>query len=249
LTNPAAGKRSRFSRHRASWTAVTFGAVVALALWVGVNCESPWAQSLSISSAGGGNRLPVQQELEGVKKTEKTPVKKMKRSSVENHGDKSASSDSQNEDNQTPFGSLNSSNRGPISIQSDSLALDYKQNAVRFSGHVHASQADGVLTSNTLDVKYGKDFHEVQNMAANGNVHISQGVRWCTSDRAVMNQGQHTVVLTGTPICHDARDQIAGTRITVHLDTGKSDVEGAKAVIFPQPSKTRDNEALADQAK
>jgi lipopolysaccharide export system protein LptA len=229
--------------------AVTFGAVVAFALWVGVKCESSWAQSLSISSARGGNPLPVQQGLAGVKKTEKTPVKKMKRSSVENHGDKSASSDSQNEDNQTPFGSLNSSNRGPISIQSDSLALDYKQNAVRFSGHVHAAQADGVLTSNTLDVKYGKDFHEVQNMAADGNVHISQGVRWCTSDHAVMNQGQHTVVLTGTPICHDARDQIAGTRITVHLDTGKSDVEGAKAVIFPQPSKTRDNEALADQAK
>ncbi|MBV8450692.1 MAG: hypothetical protein JOZ29_00260 [Deltaproteobacteria bacterium] len=129
------------------------------------------------------------------------------------------------------------------------MALDYKQNAVRFSGHVHASQADGALTSNTLNVKYGKDFHEVQNLAADGNVHISQGARWCTSDHAVMDQRQHTVVLTGAPICHDARDQIAGTRITVHLDTGKSDVEGAKAVIFPQPSKTRDNEALADQAK
>jgi len=80
-------------------------------------------------------------------------------------------------------------------------------------------------------------------------VHISQGVRWCTSDHAVMDQRQHTVVLTGSPICHDAGDQIAGTRITVHLDTGKSDVETAKAVIFPRPSKTRDNEALADQAK
>jgi lipopolysaccharide export system protein LptA len=64
-----------------------------------------------------------------------------------------------------------------------------------------------------------------------------------------MDEGQHIVILTGSPICHDARDQIAGTRITVHLDTGKSDVEAAKAVIFPQQSKTRDNEALADDAK
>jgi lipopolysaccharide export system protein LptA len=246
LTNPAAGKRSRFSRHQANWTVAAFGAVFALALCASVNCEPSWAQSLSIPSAAGGNPLPVQQGLEGVKKTS---VKKVKRSSVEDHGDKSASGDSKNQDNQTPFGSLNGSNRGPISIQSDSLALDYKQNAVRFSGHVHAVQADGALTSNTLDVKYGKDFHEVQDMAANGNVHISQGMRWCTSEHAVMDQRQHTVVLTGTPICHDDRDQITGTRITVHLDTGKSDVEGAKAVIFPQPSKTRDNEALADQAK
>ena len=249
MTNPAAGKRFRFSRHPANWTATVFGAVVALALWTGVNCEPSWAQDLGRPSAPGGNRLPVQQGFEGVKKAEKTPGAKVRRNSVENHGDKSASGDSKNEDNQTPFGSLISSNRGPISIQSDSLALDYKQNAVRFSGHVHAAQADGVLTSNTLNVKYGKDFHEVQDLAADGNVHISQGVRWCTSDQAVMDQRQHTVVLTGTPICHDARDQIAGTRITVHLDTGKSDVEGARAVIFPQPSKTRDNEALADQAK
>ena len=218
-----------------------------LALWAGVKCEPSWAQTLTRHSALGGNRLPVQQGPEVVKNTGKTTVEK--RSSGKDHGDKTTPGDSKNDDNQTPFGSLTNSNRGPISIQSDSLALDYKQNVVRFSGHVHAAQADGVLTSNTLNVKYGKDFHEVQDMAADGNVHISQGVRWCTSDHAVMHQQQHIVVLTGAPVCHDDRDQIAGTRITVHLDTGRSDVEAAKAMIFPQPSKTRDNEALADQAK
>lgn len=159
------------------------------------------------------------------------------------------SSESKDREGQTPFGALATSNRGPISIQSDSLGLDYKQNAVLFSGHVHAIQADGALTSDSLRVKYGKDFHQVQNMAADGNVRISQGVRWCTSDHAMMNQQQHVVILTGSPICHDDRDQIAGTRITVHLDTGKSDVEAARAVIFPQQAKTRDNETLADQAK
>jgi lipopolysaccharide transport protein LptA len=247
LINPAAGKRSCFSRHPASWTVVAFGAVFGLALGAGVNCKPSWAQTVTRSSALGGNHRPAQHRPEIVKNTGKTTVEKQ--SSTKDHGDKSVSGDSKNDNNQTPFGALTSSNRGPISIQSDSLALDYKQNIVRFSGHVHAAQADGELTSNTLNVKYGKDFHEVQDMAADGNVHISQGVRWCTSDHAVMHQQQHTVVLTGTPVCHDARDQIAGTRITVHLDTGKSDVEAAKAVIFPQQSKTRDNEALADQAK
>jgi lipopolysaccharide export system protein LptA len=178
-----------------------------------------------------------------------TKAAKIRSGSTGKQAHNSAVSDSKNEDSQTPFGALTSGNRGPINIQSDSLALDYKKNIVQFIGHVHATQADGALTSNTLNVKYGKDFHEVDNMTADGNVHISQGVRWCTSDHAVLDQQRHTVILTGTPICHDARDQITGTRITVHLDSGKSDVEGAKAVIFPQTSKTRDNEALADQAK
>ncbi|HXR25579.1 MAG TPA: LptA/OstA family protein [Candidatus Binataceae bacterium] len=144
----------------------------------------------------------------------------------------------------SPFGAFtNSKNRGPVNIQSGALALDYKSNAVLFTGKVHATQADGQLNSNTLNVKYGKDFHEVQEMIADGDVHVSQGLRWCTSDHMVMNETLHTVILTGSPICHDAKDQISGTRITVHTDTGRSDVDGpgVKALIFPQESKTRDN--------
>jgi len=86
-------------------------------------------------------------------------------------------------------------------------------------------------------------------MVANGDVRISQGTRWCTGDHAVMNQGTHTVVLTGSPVCHDVKDQITGTKITVYMQTGLSVVEGAKAVIFPRQSKTRDNEATADEVK
>ena len=149
-----------------------------------------------------------------------------------------------------PFGSFDgTANRGPVNIQSDSLSLDYKQTTTTFIGHVHATQADGVLTSDKLVVKHGKDFNDVEKMTALGDVRISQGLRWCTSDQAVLNQRAHTVVLTGNPVCHDADDQIAGSKITVHLDSGKSEVEGVKALIFPRQSKTRDNEASADHVK
>jgi lipopolysaccharide transport protein LptA len=162
------------------------------------------------------------------------------------HDAKSSTNRKNSAADDSPFGSFTSSNRGPIHIKSDTLAMDYKHNDVEFRGHVHATQADGVLTSNDLNVKYGKNFHEVEHMVATGNVRISQGIRWCTSEHAVMDQAVHTVVLTGTPICHDGDDQITGTKITVHLDTGKSDVDAATAVIFPQESKTRDNEVAAD---
>lgn len=152
-------------------------------------------------------------------------------------------------ENASPFGSFGGTNRGPVNIRSDSLSLDYKNTTTTFIGHVHATQADGVLTADKLMVKHGKDFNEVRKMFADGDVRISQGLRWCTSDHAVLDQQAHTVVLTGSPVCHDANDQIAGSRITVHLDSGKSEVEGVKALIFPRPSKTRDNEASADHMK
>jgi len=150
----------------------------------------------------------------------------------------------------SPFSGLEfSSNHGPINVQSDSMSLDYKCNKVLFRGHVHAVQSGSELRSNTLQVKYGKDFHAVQEMVADGDVRMDQGTRWATSSHAVLNEANHTVVLTGAPVVHDTNDQITGTRITVYLQTGQSVVEGARAVIFPRPSKTRDNEVPAGHAQ
>ena len=126
--------------------------------------------------------------------------------------------------------------------------MDYKKNSAMWRGHVHAIRADGQLDSDTLQVLYGKDFHELQQMIASGNVRISRGTQWSTSDHAVLNEASQTVVLTGNPVVHDSNDQITGSKITVYLKTGESVVEGAKAVIFPRQGKTRDNGPSADHA-
>jgi lipopolysaccharide transport protein LptA len=169
--------------------------------------------------------------------------------STRKQADNRAGGDTGKDTPNSPFGAFeNSKNRGPINIQSDSLALDYKNSAVLFSGKVHAVQADGQLTSNTLSVKYGKDFHIMQEMIADGDVRVSQGLHWCTADHMVMNQVLHTATLTGSPVCHDANDQISGPKITVHTDTGRSEVEGGvKALIFPHDTKTRDNEGSSSR--
>jgi lipopolysaccharide transport protein LptA len=147
---------------------------------------------------------------------------------------------------ESPFSSLQfSGNKGPINIKSDTLDLDYKANVVVFRGHVHAVQADAMLTSDTLTVNYLKDFREVKGMVANGNVRMSQGMRYATGDHGVLDQAKHTVTLTGNPVVHDGDDEVSGTKITVHLDTGKSEVEGARAVFFPKQQKTRDNKTAA----
>lgn len=148
---------------------------------------------------------------------------------------------------QNPFSGLTfSNNKGPINIKSDKLSLDYKKKTVTFTGRVHAAQAGSEVTSDSLAVTYGNDFHDLKEIVADGSVRLSQGERWATGSHAVLNQDAHTVVLTGSPVIHDGTDQIAGTRITVHLDTGQSEVESARAVIFPKQAQTGDNEASAD---
>lgn len=115
--------------------------------------------------------------------------------------------------------------------------MDYKDKSVLFTGHVRATQATGQLTSNQLRVNYGKNFHDVTEMIATGNVRISQGERWATGQHAVMDQVNHTVVLTGSPVVHDGPNEITGDRITVYLESGRSVVDHARAIIFPKGSK------------
>lgn len=144
--------------------------------------------------------------------------------------------------NDGPFSALQlSSGHGPIDIKSDKLELDYKNDSVLFSGHVRAIQAGATLTSDSLKVLYGKNFHQVKKMFANGNVRMSQGTRWATGEHAVLDQAAHTVTLTGNPVVHNGPDQVTGSRIIVHLDSGKSEVMGARAVLFPKQGQTRDN--------
>jgi lipopolysaccharide export system protein LptA len=145
----------------------------------------------------------------------------------------------------SPFGGFEgSSNHGPINIKSETMSFDYKNNVVVFSGHVHAEQSGSELTSNTLHVHMNKQ-SQIQEMIADGNVRMSQGQRWATGDHAVLDENVHTLVLTGNPVVHDGKDQIAGTKITVHLQTSVSEVTDPKAVIFPHDAKTPNNSGTA----
>lgn len=147
------------------------------------------------------------------------------------------------DDGKAPFASLGLANsHGPIDIHSDSLDLDYKGGLAVFRGHVHAVQSGTSLNSEVLKVVYGENFKEVKQVVALGHVRIDQGGRWATGERAVLNQVNQTVEMTGSPVIHDGKDQITGSRIFIYLDSEKSVVEGARGVFFPRRSETRDND-------
>jgi len=144
-----------------------------------------------------------------------------------------------NEPSQGAFAGLQfSSGSQPIDIKAEKMTFDQNGKSVLWQGHVHTINGQSQVTSDSLRVNYGENFHDVRELIADGNVRISQGTRWATGDHAVLDQTKHTVVLTGSPVVHDGEDQIAGSKITVHLDTNLSDVENARAVIYPHQSRS-----------
>ena len=137
------------------------------------------------------------------------------------------------------FGLQLGNNKAPIHIKSDSMSLDYQNHSVLWIGNVHATQADAQLTSDQLRVNYfDKDFKQMKDMVADGNVRLSQGMRWATGKHGVMDQTKRTVVLTGGPVAHEGNDQITGCKITVFLDTSNSLVDCAHAVLFPHSNES-----------
>jgi lipopolysaccharide export system protein LptA len=158
---------------------------------------------------------------------------------AKNGAGKQAPGDTQAGGQNGPFGMLKfSSDNGPIQIKSSSLSLDYKNNTVEFIGDVHATQSGTTLTSKTLQVLYGPKFSEIKQVIALGDVKMTQGGRSATGQRAVLDEVKHTVEMTGAPVIHDGPDSVAGRRIIIYLDTEKSFVEGASAVIFPRNNNT-----------
>lgn len=134
-----------------------------------------------------------------------------------------------------PFGIFRfSADNGPVQIHADTLKLNYKTRSVEFEGHVRATQSGTTLSSRSLKVTYGDKFNDIQRIVALGDVRMVQGGRWATGQKAVLDEVHRTVEMTGNPVIHDGPDQVAGKRIIIYLDSQKSVVEGASAVIFPR---------------
>lgn len=130
-------------------------------------------------------------------------------------------------------------------LVSDTLSVIYVSNQ---NDPAHGNRADHAKTkikpAHGTDPKDDPDsagMNQIKEVTALGNVRINQGGRYATGQKAVFNQATRTVEMTGSPVIHDGPDQITGTKILIYLDSQKSVVEGAHAVIFPRKSENGDN--------
>jgi len=139
------------------------------------------------------------------------------------------------------------SSREPIRISADMLEFDYKNRVLTYRGGVEVTQGDMTLRSNTLTIHFDEhaaDHDKLQEIVAEGEVRIGKGARFATGGRAVFDQATKTVTLSQDAVLHDGDNRVAGDRVVVYLDQGRSVVEGGgdsrvHAVLVP-PTEGRD---------
>jgi lipopolysaccharide export system protein LptA len=154
---------------------------------------------------------------------------------------------------------LNLTNNEKIKITADNLSVDNKEKYAEFSGNVKAQQGKNKIRSDSLRIYYkgdldGKNKKEapgdkkkesatgqdvIEKAVASGNVKISFDDKVAVSDVAEFINGKQMLILSGPNTKFiSGNNSIAGERITIHIETGKVNIEGTKknrveAVFYP----------------
>jgi lipopolysaccharide transport protein LptA len=137
------------------------------------------------------------------------------------------------------------STKEPIHVTSDRLDFDYKNRQAIFKGTVQVTQGDIRLDSDQLVVEYADtktgNEQQLREVTAEGNVKITQGARRATGKRAVFDQSNRTLVLTGGAALEEGPNQVAGDTIVVYPDESRMEVKGenrrVKVVLFPDKAQ------------
>lgn len=150
----------------------------------------------------------------------------------------------------------NEAPRKPVTVTSDTMEAKTSENIVVFRGNVVAVE-DFTLCSDELRIKYSES-KDVSEIEASGNVRIFQDDKTSTSDHALYDRNDRTIVLTGKPQVKQCTDIVRGDKITVFLDQDNALVESGKgsrvkAVIMPEKScgedKKETEKGISEEAR
>jgi lipopolysaccharide export system protein LptA len=142
----------------------------------------------------------------------------------------------------------------PLSITAKSMVAKQTDRLVIFEGDVVLNKGEFTLTTDRLEVtmaptsskgeaakKGEKSVFEVSRgkegislIEAIGNVQVVQGDRHGKAERAVYDQKDEKVILTGHPEVWEKDYRVSGKKMIFFLREQKNVVEEGKAIVYPQ---------------
>ena len=147
---------------------------------------------------------------------------------------------------ESPGSTFGANKKDPIFITSDRMEVDQKKQTIIYTGRVVAQQGDLIMKSQVLTANYNADMKALTEVVAEGQVQVTQGERVATGTKAVFNDKNQTIILTGDPVVRQGNSQVSGSRITFFVEHERAVVEGGsqrvKATIFPEEIQKREKE-------
>ena len=135
--------------------------------------------------------------------------------------------------------------KDPIYITSDWMEVDQKKSTITYKGRVVTVQADMTMRSETLTAYYDPEMKQMKQIVAEGKVNATQGNRVATGEKAVFDDKEKTVTLTGNPVMRQGNNQVSGIKVIYFTEQDRAIAEGdekirVRATIFPEEMQQQD---------
>jgi lipopolysaccharide export system protein LptA len=126
----------------------------------------------------------------------------------------------------------------PVDITSDRVETYSKENLIIFKGNVIARQKDIVIYADSIEALVMEGGKGIEQVLAIGNVKIQQGLRVASCKRAVFQNLDRKIILTGDPKVSEGDNMVSGEEIIFDLAQNRVEVKGGmggrgKAKIYP----------------
>lgn len=142
------------------------------------------------------------------------------------------------QDVSSPVPGLKLSGDQPIQIESDKLEVNESKNMAVFTGNVNVVQGATLLKAGRMTVYYKPDpktggapttttgSTAIDRLEVEGGVYVKSGTQVGTGDRGTFDVDANVLVLSGKEVVlSDGPNVLKGCKLTVHMTTGKSDVD------------------------
>lgn len=130
---------------------------------------------------------------------------------------------------------IETAEKSPIVITSETLTADNKNNLAVFEGSVVAKTKDMTMYSDKMTVFYDSKENKVRKIHAEGNVKVQNRERALFSKEAVYLDGEEKIIFTGNPKAVEGENLITGKQITFFLKDNRAVVEESKVVLQNSP--------------
>ena len=130
------------------------------------------------------------------------------------------------------FGDLKQDTTLPVEVTADQLAVNNADGMAVFSGNVKVVQGEMTLTAAEVQVKYGSDQGDIEELIASGGVNVINLGDTATSKDAVYTIDSGVIVMTGDVVLTQGPSTMQAQTLTINLTDGTGLMEGRVTTVF-----------------
>jgi len=126
---------------------------------------------------------------------------------------------------------IDSREKTPVIITSETLVADNKNNTAIFEGTVIAKTDTMTMYSDKMTVYYDSSESKVKKIHAVGHVKVNKEDRVLFSNEAIYMEEGDKIIFTGNPKAVDGENVISGKQIIFYLKDERVIVEGSRVIL------------------